>query len=96
MIADLEDKFELNKTNLDAEGKYKAIVLMFGEAVEENLKYDLDNLIRPLRICEKWREIILKVQSRSEEPRGADGEADRDADRTAEVGHGAKVSDHAD
>jgi len=38
MIADLEDKFELNKTNLDAEGKYKAIVLMFGEAVAENLK----------------------------------------------------------
>ena len=48
MIADLEDKFELNKTNLDAEGKYKAIVLMFGEAVEENLKYDLDNLILDL------------------------------------------------
>ena len=42
MIADLEDKFELNKTNLDAEGKYKAIVLMFGEAVAENLKYDID------------------------------------------------------
>ena len=37
-IADVEDKFELNKTNLDAEGKYKAIVLMFGEAVADNLK----------------------------------------------------------
>lgn len=38
MIADVEDRFELGKTDLDAEGKYKAIVLMFGEAVSENLK----------------------------------------------------------
>ena len=44
--------------------------------------------------CE--RDFFLKVQGRSEEPRGADGEADRDDVRPAEVGDGAQVSDHAD
>jgi len=50
MIADLEDKFELNKTDLDAEGKYKAIVLMFGEAVSENLKFkaEVRNLVEQM------------------------------------------------
>jgi hypothetical protein len=36
MISEVEERFNLNKTQLDTEGKYKAIVLMFGEAVAES------------------------------------------------------------